>query len=138
MNKIYVLHKDELRGELYRRVYRLIRKNLWTRQSIGAGVGVSGGLLSIIIGSFLWAEGSLLSPGSLRAFLNGAEIIFFALSLPLLALGAHYLDLLEIQAPILPLPANSQPDGSGRLPGFRAQASHKKLIAPSQSRGHRL
>jgi hypothetical protein len=35
--------------------------------------------------------------------------LFFALPLPLLALGAYCLDLLEKRSPILPLPANSQP-----------------------------
>lgn len=105
MNKIYVLHEDELSGELYQRIYLLIRKARWTRQSIGASVGLAGGLLSILLGALLWPTVTLLAPGSFRAFLNLIEILFFALSLPLLSLGAHCLDSLETRAPVLPLPA---------------------------------
>ena len=125
MNKIYVLQKDELRGELYQRIYLLIRKNRWTRQSIGAGVGLAGGLLSIILGALLWAVVPLLATGSFRSFLNVVEILFFALSLPLLALGAYCLDLLEMQAPNLSLPAKPQSDGSNRWPRLRVQHPNK-------------
>jgi hypothetical protein len=125
MNKIYVLQKDELQGELYQRVYLLIRKNLLTRPSIGASFGVGGGLLSIILGALLWAVVALLAPCSFRTLLNTVEIAFFALSLPLLALGAYCLDLLEKRTPFLPLPASSQPMGSGRLHRLRAQIPNK-------------
>jgi hypothetical protein len=103
MNEIYVLQKDELGGELYRRIYLLIRKNLWTRPSIGASVGLAGGLLSIITGSLLWAVVPFLVRDGFGSFLNTVEILFFTLSLPLLALGVYCLDLLEKSPPILPL-----------------------------------
>ena len=125
MNKIYVLEKDELRDELYRRIYLLIRKNRWTRQSIGASLGLAAGLLSIILGAVLWAIVSLLAPGSFRSSLNAVDILFFAFSLPLLAFGAYCLDLLEKRAPILPLPAKSQPDGYGCWRRLRAQSPNK-------------
>lgn len=125
MNKNYVLQKDELRGELYKRIYLLIRENRWTRPSIGASLGVSGGLLSIILGTLLWVTVSLLAPGGFRSLLNAIEILFFALSLPLLALGAYCLDLLEKRAPFLPLPAGAQPVRSGRLHRLRAQTPNK-------------
>ncbi len=125
MDKTYVLQKDELRGELYQRIYLLIRKNRGTRQSIGAGLGLASGLLSIILGALLWTIVSLLAPGSFRSFLNGVETLLFALSLPLLALGAYCLDLLEMRAPSLPLPAKPQPDGFGRLSSLRAHTPDK-------------
>jgi hypothetical protein len=125
MNKIYVLQKDELRGELYQRIYLLIRKNRWTRQSIGASVGLAGGLLSIILGALLWPIVPLLAPGSFRSILNVVEIVFFALSLPLLSLGAYCLDLLEMRVPILPVPAESQPHKLVRWHRFRAQHPNK-------------
>lgn len=115
MNKIYILQKDELGGELYRRIYLLIRKNRWTRQSIGAGIGLIGGLLSIIVGALLWPIVSLLAPGSFGSFLNRVEIVLFALFLPLLALGAYCLDLLEKSSPGFPLPIQSQFSGFERL-----------------------
>ena len=125
MNKIYVLQKDELRGELYRRIYLLISKNRGTRPSTGACVGLAGGLLSIMLGALLWAIVPLLAPGSFRSSLNAVDIVFFALSLPLLALGAFCLDLLETRAPILPLPAKSQPDVSGCWQRLRTQSPNK-------------
>jgi hypothetical protein len=121
MNKIYVLQKDELGGELYKRIYLLIRKNLWSRQSIGASVGLIGGLLSIILGSMLWAVVPFLMRGSFGSVLNAVEILFFALSLPLLALGVYCLDLLEKSPPILPLPAGSQLKTSGSYRRFHPQ-----------------
>jgi hypothetical protein len=121
MNEIYVLQKDELGGELYRRIYMLIRKNSWTRQSIGASVGLTGGLLSIILGSLLWAIVSFLVRDGFGSFLNSVEILFFALSLPLLALGVYCLDLLEQRPPILPLPVGSRLKVAGRDQRFRPQ-----------------
>lgn len=121
MNEIYVLRKDELGGELYGRIYLLIRKNRWTRQSIGASVGLAGGLLSIISGSLLWAVVSFLVRDRFGSFLNVVEILFFALSLPLLALGVYCLDLLEQSPPSLPLPAMSRLKVSGRYRRFRPQ-----------------
>ncbi|HEX8745567.1 MAG TPA: hypothetical protein VF717_00100, partial [Pyrinomonadaceae bacterium] len=102
MNKIYLLQRDELRGELYQRIYLLIIKARWSRPSISASLGFAGGLLSIILGALLWPIVTLLAPGSFRSFLNVIEILFFALSLPLLTLGACCLDILETRAPILP------------------------------------
>jgi membrane-bound metal-dependent hydrolase YbcI (DUF457 family) len=125
MNKIYVLRKDELRGELYRRIYLLIRISCWTRQSIGASVGLAGGLLSIILGAMVWPIVPLLVPGSFRAFLNVVEIVLFALSLPLLALGAYCLDLLEMRAPILPIPTEPQPYRVEHWHYVRAQHPNK-------------
>ena len=119
MNKTYTLREDEIGGGLYRRIYLLVRKNRWTRQAIGATTGLAGGMLSIILGALLWAVVvSLPAPGSFRSFLNVLEIVLFALSLPLLALGASCLDLLEKKPPILPLPAKSQPAGCERLIPF--------------------
>jgi hypothetical protein len=121
MNKIYVLQKDELGGELYRRIYLLISKNQGSRQSIGASVGLFGGLLSIILGSLLWAIVPFLVRGGFESFLNTVEILFFALSLPLLAVGVCCLDLLEKSPPILPLSAVSDFKFSGRYEPFRPQ-----------------
>jgi hypothetical protein len=71
MNKIYILPKDELGGDLYRRICFLVSKNRGTRQSIGAAFGLAAGMLSIILGALLWAViVSLPAAGSLGSFLN--------------------------------------------------------------------
>jgi hypothetical protein len=111
MNRIFALQEDELRGGIYRRILLLMGKNRWAWQMVGAATGLFGGLLFIILGVLVWAVVGLIAPaGALGSFLNVAGTILFLLPLPLLALGAHCLDLLEKKAPVLPLPADSQPD----------------------------
>ena len=110
MNKINVLPKDELRGGIYQRLLLLMGKHRGTWQVAGAAVGLFGGLLSIVLAVLIWAVVGLIAPaGALGAFLDVAGTVLFILPLPLLALGAHCLDLLEKKAPAFPLPAASQP-----------------------------
>jgi hypothetical protein len=125
MNKIYVLPKDELRGEPYSRIRLLVKKNGWTLQSICATSGLAGGLLSITLGALLWMVVPLLTPGRFGSFLNMVEILFFALSLPLLVLGACCLDLLETSSPILPLPTRPYAVSFKRLITLRPQQPNK-------------
>lgn len=123
MYKICGLKEDELSGDFYRRIYLLIKKNRWTRTAISAGIGLVGGLLSIIFGTFLWIVVHLLTPGGFGSFLNKVEILFFALSLPLFVLAAYSLDLLEKKPPIIPLP--SQLAAFEHWPRLRPQCPHK-------------
>lgn len=107
--KIYILREDDLRGGLYRRIYLLVIKKRWAWQSLGATFGITGGMLSILLGLLLWAIVRFLAAGGSTLVLHAIEIICFVLPLPLLALGVHCLDLLEKEPPILPLPTKSQP-----------------------------
>jgi hypothetical protein len=120
MNSIYILPEDELGGRFYRRIYLLIKKNRRACAAIGAAFGLIGGTLSIVMGALLWAIVALLAPVSPRSFLNVLEIVSFVLPLPLLALGAHCLDLLEKRPRIIfLLSVQSQPDGFESLLRFR-------------------
>lgn len=111
MNKIYTLPEDELRGEIYQRMLRLMGKNWRSWESIVAAVGLFGGLLSIVLGVLVWAVVGLFAPvGPSGAFLDVAGTVLFVLPLPLMALGACCLDRLEKKAPPLPLPAKPRPD----------------------------
>ena len=108
MNEFYVLPEDEPRGEIYQRMLCLIGRNRRARESILAAVGLFGGLLSIILGVAAWAAFGLLAPaGALGSFLDIAGTVLLVLPLPLLALGAHCLDLLEKKSATLPLPVES-------------------------------
>ncbi|MET0649256.1 MAG: hypothetical protein ABW208_21820 [Pyrinomonadaceae bacterium] len=110
MNKSYVLTEDELRGEMYRRILLLMVKNRGSWQSVAAAFGLFGGLLAIVLGVLDWAVVGLFAPaGSLGPFLDVAGTILLVLPLPLLALGAFCLDLLEKKPPPLPLPTESRP-----------------------------
>ncbi|MDQ3804135.1 MAG: hypothetical protein M3416_09935 [Acidobacteriota bacterium] len=108
MNKTYTLPEDDLRGELYRRIYLLISKKRGGWQSAGAAFGLAGGALSIPLALLLWAAVRFLAPAALSSTLNLLSNVFFALSVPLLALGACCLDLLEKKLPALPPPAGSR------------------------------
>lgn len=125
MNKRYILRKDEPGGELYGRIHFLVRNNGWTRQSIGATLGVVGGTLSIILGALSWMVVYMLAPGRFESFLNTAEVVLFAFSLPLLALGACCLDLLEKSSPLLSLSTHSRFVCFERLVRLRPQQPDK-------------
>jgi hypothetical protein len=106
MDKRYVLPEDELRGGIYDRILLLMGKNRESLQTVGAAVGLLGGLLSIVLGVLVWAVVGLIAPaGAFGSFLDVAGTALLVLPLPLLALGAHCLDLLEKKALSLPLPA---------------------------------
>ena len=109
MNKNYVLREDELRGGVYHRIHLLMGKNRRTWQTVGAAIGLIGGLLSIVLGVLLWAVVGLIAPaGAFGSFLDVAGTALLVLPLPLLALGAHCLDLLEKKLPVIPLSTESQ------------------------------
>ncbi|HEV2761382.1 MAG TPA: hypothetical protein VGV38_00205 [Pyrinomonadaceae bacterium] len=103
MNKTYALPENELRGGIYPRISFLLVKNRGTWQASVAALGLFGGLLSVVLGALDWAAVGLLAPsGDLGSFLDAAGVVLFALALPLLALGAHCLDLLERKTPAPP------------------------------------
>ena len=124
MGKIYVLQKDELGGELYRRIYLLIRKNRWTWQSVGATFGLASGSLSILLGLPLWAGAWFLAPSSFGSLPNVLSTVLLVLTIPLLAVGAYCLDLLEKQPPAIPLPVESRPAVAARRPRLRSGRPH--------------
>ena len=111
MNKIYMLPEDELKGEIYQRIVRLMGKNRGTWESVLAAVGLFGGLLSIVLGGVVWAAYGLFPPaGALGSLLDVAGTVLLVMPLPLLALGAYCLDLLEKKPPALPLPTETKPE----------------------------
>ncbi len=142
MNKIYALPEDELRGGIYRRILFLVGKNRRSWQAVAAAVGLFGGLLSILLGVLDWAVVGLFAPsGALGSSLDAAGTVLFVVPLPLLALGAHCLDLLEKKAPALrrgqsSSSAVSRPD-SKRINVWAEQARiktvrpQKRATAPS-------
>jgi hypothetical protein len=103
MNKTEFLTEDETDDGIYRRIGLLIESNRWAWATIGATFGLAGGMLSILLGALLWITVRFLATGYFGSVLNVVEIFFFALTLPLLTLGAYCLDLLERRTPLLPL-----------------------------------
>ena len=125
MNKIYVLPEDEMRGDIYRRMLLLVGKNRGSWQSVAAAVSLFGGLLCIVFGGLDWAFVGLFAPaGALGSILDTAGTVLLLLPLPLLALGAFCLDLLEKKPPALPLPAEPRPAVPTRWQRVRARRPH--------------
>ncbi len=89
------IKRDEVWDELYLRLYLLIKENKQTWASAIAILGLSGGLLAPFAGALLNVIDWLAITGIAHFRLYGASIICYGMTLPLLALGAHCLDLLE-------------------------------------------
>jgi hypothetical protein len=94
MNRDYELQEDQ-EWDLYEEMHRLIEINPWAWQSIGAVSGLIGGVLSPVFGTLLIAVTRFIHSGPTDSLLNGLSIVSFVLTIPLLAFGAHCLDLLE-------------------------------------------
>jgi hypothetical protein len=91
----YYEPKDDLEWDVYEEMQRLIEINPWAWQSIGAVSGLMGGVLSPVLGTLLIAVTWFIHSQRIVSSLNGLSIISFVLTIPLLAFGAHCLDLLE-------------------------------------------
>lgn len=81
--------------DLYQGMALLVRKNPWAWQSIGAVLGLVGGILSPVLGTLLIAVMWFIGSQEEISVLNVFSIVSFVLTIPLLAEGAHCLDLLE-------------------------------------------
>lgn len=86
---------EDQQWDLYEEMHRLIEVNPWTWQSIGAVSGLVGGVLSPVVGTLSIAITWFIDSERIVSSLNGLSIISFVLTIPLLAFGAHCLDLLE-------------------------------------------
>ena len=89
------VHRDRGLEEQYLPVYRLLKVNNARWQAIGAGVCLGGGLLSPIFGLVLNILYSFTRLGFQHPALYKISMIFYGLTIPLLIIGAHFLDLLE-------------------------------------------
>ena len=121
-NKTYALPEDELRGEIYRRVYLLLRKEGGGWHAVGAAFGLGAGTLSVPVALVLGAAAWFLVPTSAGPTLHLLSTTLFVLTLPLLALGAFFLDILEKKPPVLELPHAPRPASIRRY--HRLHARH--------------
>lgn len=67
---------------------------LWDCQSLGAIIGLAGGLMVAFVGSLL-TFGSWFMGGGIGQFEHVTGTVLLVLTIPLLVLGAHCLDLME-------------------------------------------
>jgi hypothetical protein len=94
MNKNYRAPRDQ-EGDIYDQIHHLVEKQPRKWQSVAAATGLLGGLLCPILGTLLMAIGWLVVRQRAISVLHILSIVCFALTIPLLACGAHCLDLME-------------------------------------------
>ena len=94
MSENLELLKDESGVDLYEEIELLIKQNPWTWQSVCAVLGLAGGVLSPFLGTLLIGVAWLIESPEFSG-LHILSIGLFTLPIPLLAGGAHCLDLLE-------------------------------------------
>jgi hypothetical protein len=70
----------------------------WNYQSIGACAGLAGGVIAALSGSLLTAITWFTGTGAGSSYLHTLGTMLLFLTIPLLILGAHCLDLAEKQA----------------------------------------
>src|SRR6185295_8561054 len=95
----------------------------WTWQSIGSISGLVGGVLSPVLGTLLIALMWFIGSRDENSFLNVLSIVSFVLTLPLLAAGAHCLDLLERKTAELSAHAEQRPRKTKTLLSLSPTAS---------------
>jgi hypothetical protein len=93
MVTIYTLSKN-LSPSPHFAIMKLVRGN-WTWKSCGAIGGLLGGLSAPIFGSLFTMVSWFGDPSWHGLHLRTAGTVMFAVAIPLLAVGAHCLDLLE-------------------------------------------
>ena len=86
----------------FERIEFLVRRNPRAWQSVGAVVGLAGGVVAPALGALLTVVGWFIGAQRSPFYLNRLSIILFASTIPLLALGAHCLDLLEAKTSAVP------------------------------------
>ncbi|HEY0322950.1 MAG TPA: hypothetical protein VGC66_18485 [Pyrinomonadaceae bacterium] len=67
----------------------------WNWCPLGAVIGLSGGIIAVLAGSMLTAISWLTATGEGHSYARTLGTILLVMTIPLLVLGAHCLDLME-------------------------------------------
>jgi hypothetical protein len=124
MNNYLDTSRDPVRDDPFERIGSLIWKSPRPWPSAGAVTGLAGGILAPALGAALTAISWFASQQMASLYLSRLSTTLFFLTIPLLALGAHCLDLLEERA-ATPSPSTSTlfagvaPLGAGARRGGR-------------------
>jgi hypothetical protein len=84
-------------------IYLLIKENEWTWQSLVVTITLGIGVLSPVIGTGLNLIVWFIPSNHLRTLLYETSMAFYVITLPLVVLGSHCLDLLEQKSAVLSL-----------------------------------
>lgn len=92
------INRDEVWEGLYLPFYLLFKKSHWQWEAVGAGLTLGGGFLCPVAGGILDLLVSYTRLGYERASLNKISTVLYIITVPLLLLGSHFLDLMEKKA----------------------------------------
>lgn len=95
MNQGYPSRGERQGARLYLKPHPQAKKRGWSWQSTGALFGLASGLIAIVFGSILTIISWFAESAASGSFLKKYGTILFLLAIPLLILGAHFLDLSE-------------------------------------------
>ena len=95
MKKDYPPSKERKGKKLYLRPYSQATRTGWSWQATGAISGLAGGILFPVLGILLTIIKWLIPLQRASSYLNRLSLVLCVLTIPLLSLGAHCLDLLE-------------------------------------------
>ncbi len=105
MTTSYASLERETEIDLYQEVERLIKKNKRAWQAVLAVLGLAGGLIAPILGATADVVTWFVHSQSVNSYLHAASIVFCALTMPLLILGAFCLDALKAKTAKRPAPS---------------------------------
>jgi hypothetical protein len=92
------IHRDEIWEGLYLPFYLLFKKHSWRWAAVGAGLALSAGFLCPLSGAVLDLLVTYTRLGYERGALSRISTFLYVITVPLLLLGSHFLDLLEKKA----------------------------------------
>lgn len=116
MDRTYEWLNEQPETDFYGEMESLIMKNPWAWQSVCAVLGLAGGVVAPFLGAasdmMTWFAKSAI----VNSYLHVLSIVFCALTIPLIALGACCLDMLEAKtarlSPAAPLPRDESTPAS--------------------------
>ena len=99
---------------------------LRTWQAIGAVFGLGGGIIAVVLGSLLSAVALITGDQSGGFGLHGVGAVFLFLTIPLLLLGGHCMDLLERSGKAPNIESKSQPGSRFKTASFQSRPDLSK------------
>ena len=119
MNATFESLEDQTETDLYQEIETLIKKNPWAWQSVCAVVGLAGGVIAPLFGAMADVITWFGSSETVNSYLHVLSIVFCALTLPLIILGALCLDLLQRKTTNLYPPAEPLRDEAATVTSIR-------------------
>ena len=129
MNATYESLEGRAEGDLYRVIESLVKKNPWSWQSVCAVLGLAGGVIAPFLGAASDVISWFVGSAAVNSYLHASSIVFCALTIPLIVLGAYSLDLLEAKTSRLS-PAHKPLRTKPTLPTAHRPAAVRKRSPP--------